>query len=227
MVFFLMLTGHLPFEGDDTTVIMRKVQNVPTRRCFVDSEWECLTPLCMEFAKWLLTKVAADRPFAREVLQHAWLTGITAEKQSAEPVPETLADSTAVQAEVAGSDLAEIVSIAAATRPEPPVENAETAESSSLGSFAPSVHSIESTTELATLRIELQSLRLLQQNRDAELTELLRRRHRDIITRVIAAVPAWKDVEAAYVSITRNTETEWHQVCSSTAQRSNKMHSTG
>lgn len=195
VIFFLMLTGHLPFEGDDTTVIMRKVQNIPTRRCFVDSEWKHFTPLCMQFAKWLLTKIAVQRPFAREVLQHEWLTGIAPEKQSAKSVPEMSTDSTVC---------------------EQSVDIAETAESSSIGPVATSGQSIDST-ELATLRSELKVLILLQQNRDAELTQLLRRRHSDVVIRVIAAVPAWKDVEASSVSITRNTETEWHQVCSFTA----------
>eukprot|EP01051_Picozoa_sp_SAG22_P020983 SAG22_NODE_4446_length_1267_cov_1.794521_1_plen_280_part_10 len=63
---FLLLAGHLPFEGEDPSTTMRKVQNVATRRCFVEAEWAAVSPAGAEFTKLLLTKTGKQRPTAAE-----------------------------------------------------------------------------------------------------------------------------------------------------------------
>ena len=227
--------GHLPFEGDDPTVIMRKVQNVSVHRCFVESEWAGASPLCAEFAKLLLTKTAKKRPTAAEVLQHQFITG----ELPAEPEPELalvpppLQEPTIVPASALEPVLVPVAPESEA-EPETPApapalaagateaEAAEAAAAAAGESVSAPEQDLNAATgperwesgaaEVAALQMELEGLRAAQQVRAQELGELLRRRHTDIIARVIAEVVGWRDVDPAGVSVERNRDTEWHQV---------------
>eukprot|EP01051_Picozoa_sp_SAG22_P017315 SAG22_NODE_2640_length_2347_cov_2.132117_3_plen_275_part_00 len=68
------------------------------------------------------------------------------------------------------------------------------------------------TEDVSALRAKLEALRAVQRARVAEVAKLLRRRHRDVIDRVIGSVAAWKDVDAEQVDVARSGDTEWHQV---------------
>jgi hypothetical protein len=97
--------------------------------------------------------------------------------------------------------------------PEPAVALAPAAAAAAVAPIAVAVAAESAGANRANvLRAELEALRAVQKAREAEISGLLRRRHRDVVDRVIASVEAWSDVAADTVEVVRSGDTEWHQV---------------
>lgn len=87
VISFMMLTGVLPYEGDDPGTLRRKVKNLTVDAVFKQTAdlWESVSTEAQEFVKLMLAKDAAHRAPAAELLVGQYLDPKVPPAEEGEP----------------------------------------------------------------------------------------------------------------------------------------------